>query len=118
VVTNPTNPIDRAALRELAPGTSRVQSVIVRAQETLLRLAYPGGLHVVVSLPSVPQHGGESHRSLAAIRPLAVRMNNRPAVVDCSVLGTSRTGPRRVRISVAQALELCASGVHTVFCTD
>jgi hypothetical protein len=118
VVTNPSDPIDRAALRELAPGTSQVQSVIVRAQETLLRLGYPGGLHVVASLPPVPQHGVESHRSLEAMRPLAVRMNNRPAAVECSVLGTTRTGPRRVRISMAHALELCASGVHTVFCTD
>jgi hypothetical protein len=111
-------PIGLAALRELAPGTGRVQSVVVRTQETLLRLGYPNGLNVVVALPEVPRGGAESDQDLDQIHPLAVRMRHGRAAFDCSVLGTSTTGPRRIRISVTQALALCASGVHTVLSTE
>ncbi len=102
-------------MRGLVPGT---ESVIVRAQETLLRLGYPDGQQILVSLPAAPRPQVETDCSLVAIRPLAVRMSNRPAALDCSVLGTSKAGPKRIRITIAQALGLCASGVHTVFCTE
>lgn len=111
-------PLDLAALRELAPGTGRVQSVAVREHETLLGLGYPNELHLVVSLPALPQPGLASDGSLQGVRPLAVRMSNRRASLDCSLLGTSRSGPERIRISIAQALGLCATGVHAVFCTE
>lgn len=114
----PTTAIGLAAFRELAPTTGRVQSVVVRTQETLLRLGYPNGLNVVVAVPAVPHQGADSEYRLDGIRPLAVRMRHDRAALDCSVLGTSTTGPRRVRVSVAHALSLCASGVHTVMCTD
>lgn len=118
-MTPPTTPIDLVALRELAPGTGRVHSVSVGKDETLLRLAYPHGLHLVVSVPAVPQWTHASNWGLQAIRrPLAVRMSNKRTGFDCSVLGTSRTGPRRIRVSTGQALSLCASGVHAVLCTD
>ena len=113
----PATAIALAALRELAPTTGRVQSVVVRTQETLLKLGYPNGLNVVVAVPEVPHGGAESDHGLDGIRPLAVRMHHGGAAFDCSVVGTSTTGPRRIRISVAHALSLCASGVHTVLCT-
>ena len=118
-MTTSTTPIDLVALRELAPGTGRVHSVSVGKDDTLLRLAYPRGLHLVVSVPAVPQWTHASNWGLLAIRrPLAVRMSNRPTGLVCSVLGTSRTGPRRIGISASQALSLCAAGVHAVLCTD
>ncbi len=113
-----TAPIDLATPGELIPGTARVQSVIVAAQETLLSLSYPRGLQVVVALPVVPLPAVENDCALEAIRPLAVRMSNRQDALDCSVLGTSRNGPQRIQISVAQALGLCESGVHAVLCTE
>ncbi len=112
----PTTPIGLAALQELAPGTGRVQSVVVRTKETLLSLGYSNGLNVVVTVPEVLHGGSEGDPGLDGIRPLAVCMRHDRAAFDCSVLGTSTTGPRRIRISLAHALTLCASGVHTVLC--
>ncbi len=112
----PAAPIGLTALREVSPGTGRVQSVDVRTQETLLSLGYPNGLNVVVTVPEVLYGGTEGDPGLDEIRPLAVCMRHDRAAFDCSVLGTSTTGPKRIRISLAHALALCASGVHTVFC--
>jgi len=71
-----TTTIGLAALRELAPGTGRVQSVMVGTQGTLLKLGYPNGLHVLVAIPEVPQRVPQGDCSLGAMRPLAVRMSN------------------------------------------
>jgi len=118
-MTTSTTPIDLLALRELAPGTGRVCSVSVGKDDTLLRLAYPRGVQLVVSVPAVPQWSHGNNWALLAIRrPLAVRLSNTRTGLDCSVLATSRIGPRRIRISIGQALSLCASGVHAVLCTD
>jgi hypothetical protein len=111
----PTAPEATATLRELASGTARVRSVVVRAEDTLVGLAYPGGRDLVVAIPSVPHQDTDRAQG---IRPLAVRMRHAGETLDCSVLGTSTTGPRRVRISLAHALALCASGVHAVVCTQ
>ena len=117
--TTSTTPISLLALRELAPATGRVCSVSLGKDDTLLRVAYPRGLQLVVSVPAVPGWILANNWGLLAIRrPLAVRLSNKPTGLDCSVLGTSRTGPRRIRISTAQALSLCVSGVHAVLCTD
>ena len=116
-MTTPATPVELTALHELPPGTGRVHSVVKRAGETLLRLGYPGGLRVVVVVPDDPRHGAEEHRGLRGNRPLAVRMTVRRASFECSVLVTSRTGPRRLRISTPLALRLSAMGVHTVLCT-
>jgi hypothetical protein len=115
-----TSPAPTAAhgLRDLPRGTGRVLSVIVRAEETLLSLGYPGGRRVLVAVPNASSPDGGDERSLRALRPLAVRLANKQAAFACSVLGTTRTGPRRVEISLTQALRLCAGGVHTVLCTD
>jgi hypothetical protein len=114
-VTTPATPVELTALHELPPGTGRVHSVVKRAGETLLRLGYPGGLSVVVVVPEDADHGAEEHRGLR--RPLAVRMTVRRASFECSVLVTSRSGPRRLRISTPLALRLSTMGVHTVLCT-
>lgn len=104
-------------LRELQPGTGRVQSVVVRHQETWLCLDYPHGRRLTVVVPGVPHDDPEGEVWHDGMRPLAVRMSNRRATFDCSVLATSASGPRLVGISIAQALALCASGVHAVFCS-
>jgi hypothetical protein len=94
-----------------------VHAVERRAGETLLRLGYPGGVRVVVAVPELARHDSKEDRGLKGSRPLAVRMTNRRASFECSVLVTSRTGPRRLPISTALALRLSAMGVHTVLCT-
>ena len=116
-MTTPATPVELTALHELPPGTGRVHSVVKRAGQTLLRLGYPGGLRVVVVVPEDRSHGSEEHRGLSGNRPLAVRMNVRRSSFECSVLVTSRTGPRRLPISTPLALHLSAMGVHTVLCT-
>jgi hypothetical protein len=95
-----------------------VLSIIARAEETLLSLGYPGGRRALVAVPAASGPDGDDECSLRALRPLAVRLSNKPEAFACSVLGTTRTGPRRVEISLALALRLCAAGVHTVLCTD
>jgi len=117
-VTRPASTVAQALPHELERGTGRVQGVIVRAGETLLRLGYPHGRDVVVAVSAVPLEVAETEPSMEGIRPVAVRITNSRAGFACSVLATSATGPRRVRISIAQALGLCASGVHTVLCTE
>lgn len=101
------------ALQEHAPGTARVRSVAVRAHEIWLTLDYPGGREIVVALPGVAPRD-QTTESHGLTRPLAVLIRNRHAQVDCSVLGTSEQGPKRVAITVEQALALCGDGVHTV----
>ena len=116
-MTRPAPTADHA-LRDLPAGTGRVLSVIDRAEETLLSLGYPGGRRVLVAVPVSSGPDGDDGCSLGALRPLSVRLSNKPAAFACSVLGTTRTGPRRVEISLTQALRLCAAGVHTVLCTE
>ena len=116
MTTTPT-PVELTALHELPAGTGRLHSVVKRAGKTQLRMGYPGGLEVVVVVPDDPRHGAEAHRELRGNRPLAVRMTVRLDSFDCSVLVTSRTGPRRLRISTPLALRLSTMGVHTVLCT-
>jgi hypothetical protein len=113
-----TTRVSPCALRELQPGTGRVQSVVIRRQETWLCLDYPNGRYFTVVVPGVPDDDLEGDVWRDGVRPLAVRMNNRRATFDCSVLATSGSGPRLVGISIAQALALCASGVHAVFCSE
>jgi hypothetical protein len=113
-----TSQSDTVAPHELGAGTGRVQSIAVGPDETWLNLGYPDGRQITVTVPGVPQYSTENDFRLDAIRPLAVRMSSRGPAVDCSVLGTSESGPRRIGLSLAQALGLCASGIHTVFCSE
>lgn len=109
-------PVEQTALHELPLGTGRVHAVVRRAGETLLRLGYPGGVRVFVAVPALDRDDVKDG-GLRGGRPLAVRLTNRGASFECSVLVTSRTGPRRLPISTALALRLSAMGVHTVLCT-
>ena len=49
-------------------------------------------------------------------RAVAVTVDGSPPPHESVLLGTSRRGPVRRRVSLASALALCASGVHTVVC--
>ena len=114
-MTTPARDLAPPAWHELALGTARVRSVIVAHGETVLGLDYPGGLRGTVAVPAVPRR--ESDPGVRGIRPLAVRITDR-GWFECTLIGTSRTGPRRARISLPLALSLCASGIHTVLCTE
>jgi hypothetical protein len=115
IKTRPVRPVSLEVLRVLAPGTARVQHTVVEGHETVVTLAYPQGREVEVRVPALPT-GDEGVAGLQ--RPLAVHVDNRDRRIDCSVLGTSPSGPRRLRISLVQALALAHSGVHTVFVTS
>jgi hypothetical protein len=116
-VTTPTAHGELTALHELPPGTGRVHAVVRRAGETLLTLGYPGDVRVVVALPKPARDDAKADGGLRGGRPVAVRMTNRHGSLECSVLVTSRIGPRRLPISTALALRLSAMGVHAVLCT-
>jgi hypothetical protein len=115
IKTRPVRPVSLDALRVLAPGTARVQRTVVEGDETLVTLGYPQGREVEVRVPGVPTRD----EGVAGLRrPLAVHVDNRHERVDCSVLGTSPSGPCRLRISLGHALALAHSGVHTVVVTS
>src|SRR4051794_14493540 len=97
------------------PGTARVQRTTLHGDETLVTLGYPRGQQVEVRVPVVP---AGPHEIAGLRRPLAVHVDNRREQVECSVLGTSWSGPRRLRISLGHALALAHSGVHTVVVTS
>jgi hypothetical protein len=113
--TLPVRPVTLDVLRVLAPGTARVQRTTLHGDETLVTLGYPRGQQVEVRVPVVP---AGPHEIAGLRRPLAVHVDNRREQVECSVLGTSWSGPRRLRISLGHALALAHSGVHTVVVTS
>jgi hypothetical protein len=114
IKTRPVRPVSLDVLRVLAPGTARVQRTVVEGDVTLVTLGYPQGREVEVRVPGVPT----GDKGVAGLRrPLAVHVDNRHERVECSVLGTSPSGPCRLRISLVNALALAHSGVHTVFVT-
>lgn len=107
--------LSAAALQGLGPGTARVEAVVVGEHETLMRLGYPRGRQVAVSVPEVPRRSsGVARHPARDVRLLAVLMRNGPSTLECSVLCASKDGPARVPIDLAEALALCDSGVHTV----
>jgi hypothetical protein len=111
VGTAPVTTVER--LRDLPPGTAYVETVTVQGEETLVRLRYPGGRVVVVSVRARPNPADLRHPP-AVRRLLAVQIHAIGGMVHCSVVGTSRTGPRRVPIGLVHALTLAQSGVHAV----
>ena len=115
IKTRPVRPVSLEVLRVLAPGTARVHRTVVEGDETLVTLDYPQGREVEVRVPGTPTR---DHGMAGLQRPLAVHVDNRNERVECSVLGTSPSGPQRLRISLVQALSLAHSGVHTVFVTS
>lgn len=51
----------------------------------------------------------------AGVRPLAVQLRRHGDELKCTVLCASRTGPKRVPVSVASGLVLCQHGVRSTF---
>jgi hypothetical protein len=116
-VVDHTPPIGLDTLRRLAPGTARVLAAVVGENETLVTLGYPRGRDIVVRVPEVPRPG--DYDAPSGLRNvLAAQIRNGAARTDCTLLATSWGGPRRVPISVTQALALAHSGVHTVLLSD
>lgn len=100
-------------LRSSARGTAYVEAIDVRAEHTLVRLAYPFARHVELTVPTTPDPA-----PVAGIRrPLAVQVRT-GEVLDCSVLDRAETGPTRRPISLRQALAFASAGVHTVFLAE
>lgn len=108
------SPVDASTLLGLARGTAYVKSVTFYGDETLVRLLYPAGREAEISVPTMPGPNDFGYPPELR-RLLAVQVHRKPTGVQCSVLGTSHTGPKRVPISMRQALALAWSGVHTVF---
>lgn len=102
---------------EVVPrGTSYVTDVRVTSGGAILRLTHPGGTGVV-ELDCLPQFP-DCNPPVGITRVLAIHIRSRREGLESTLIGTSPLGPRRVAISLARALGLACSGVHTVFRTD
>jgi hypothetical protein len=106
--------VDACSLLELERGTAYVESVTLDSDATTVRLLYPMGRRGQIVLPAVP--GRDEFRRPANVdRLLAIDVRRDALGVHCSAIGTSRRGPRRLPISLSQALAYAHLGVHTVF---
>lgn len=107
--------VSAEALPQVEPGTAYVSDVMRDGPVTWVRLKYANGVHVNVETICE----GRSPRRVcvpATIeRLLAVNVRVNALGIRCSVVGTSRSGPRRVPITLDDALELADVGTHTVF---
>jgi len=102
---------------DVAPrGTAYVTEVRVSGAGVVVTLKYPGGTHVV-EIGCVPRPEDREMPD-AVTRVLAASIRSRGAAFECTVLGTSLEGPVRLGITLAQALALASSGVHTTFRID
>lgn len=99
-----------------APRTAYVDRIQFEDAGVTVRLSYPSGRVAVVAFDRVPIDD-DQHVPADLSYPLAVSVQYDEAATVCSVLGASPGGPRRVPISLARALALAHSGVHTVFHT-
>jgi len=95
------------------PGTAYVTDVRVSGAGVVVTLQYPGATHVV-EIGCVPRPEDKEAPG-AVTHVLAASIRSRGAAFECTVLGTSPNGPVRLGISLAQALALARSGVHTTF---
>ena len=82
-------------------------------QGTELTLRHPSGELSRLRVPTRADEAAARVDAAAMRRALAVTVGGR-APHESVLLGTSRRGPIRRRVSLASALALCASGVHTV----
>ena len=80
---------------------------------TELTLRHPSGELSRLQVPSRADVAAAKVDSSAMRRAVAVTVGG-SAPHESVLLGTSRRGPVRRRVSLASALALCASGVHTV----
>lgn len=99
-------------LRDQAPGSAYVDSVVLDGSETVVTLRYPGGHLVEVTMPWALAEGVDAPPPLVQV--FAVHVFN-VFGVDCAAIGNSAAGPQRTAISLEKAVALAASGVHTVF---
>jgi hypothetical protein len=104
-------------LAELAPGTAYVERVAFEQSETLVVLRYPFGRTLTVSIVAA-RHQWDHEKSPEWGRPVAVQVRIDQDGVRCTVVGASRGGPRRTRITLAQGLSLAEAGAHTVFVAE
>jgi hypothetical protein len=104
------------ALLALERGTAYVESVSFDRDVATVQLLYPMGRRSQIALPVVPRRE-EYKRPTNVDRLIAVDVRREVAGVQCSAIATSRRGPARVPISLAQALAYAHVGVHTVFRT-
>lgn len=88
----------------VAPGDSGLAMV----------LRGPWGESVECSLPVDPDVEAAQGALARVVHPPAVAVRRGIDSYECSLLGTSPDGPRRVTLSFGGALELVRSGVHAV----
>jgi len=98
----------------LERGTAYVESVAFDSDRALLQLRYPLGRTVCITLPTAPKRG-DAVRPPALDRVLSVDVRRDIDGVHCSAVGTTRKGPRRLPVTLEQALALAHQGVHAVF---
>jgi hypothetical protein len=99
-------------------GSAVVTSITWTPEGTRLNMKSPTGTdtHLVPAIFPDPAAGRSD--SAAVRRPLAMIIRYGQSSADCVLLGTSRRGPIRRGTSLASALALCDSGVHTVVVWD
>lgn len=93
--------------------TALVVALNASGQGTELTLLHPSGELSRLQVPTRADEAVARIDASAVRRPLAVRVAG-STPHQSLLLGTSRRGPIRRRVSLASALALCASGVHTV----
>jgi len=105
---------DARPLFALERGTAYVESVAFDSDRAWVQLRYPMGRTVRIVLPTDPKRGDAGCPS-ALDRVLSVAVCRDIDGVHCSAVGTSGKGPRRLPVTLEQALALAHQGVHAVF---
>jgi hypothetical protein len=102
------------ATTERLNGTAVV--IAVRPAKGVCRvdLRYADGRTIALDIPVEPDLVAGRRDATAVRRSLAVRLSVDPPYDGCWLLGTSRRGPTRRRVTMGSALALAASGVHSV----
>jgi len=103
-----------ATTTERLNGTAVVVAVRPANGHSRVDLRYADGGTIALNLPAAPDPSAGRRDATAVRRALAVRLCIDPPYDGCWLLGTSRRGPTRRRVTLGSALALAASGVHTV----
>lgn len=99
---------------KIAPrGTSYLTDLKLTETGVAARLRHPGGITDIEfdCAPAVVDRSAD----LGLDHLLAVDIRSSAGTLSCSVLGTTSSGPRRVSVTLGQALGFAKAGVHTVF---
>lgn len=98
----------------IAPrGTSYVTDLKVIDGGVAARLRHPGGF-TDIEFDCAPA-AVDRNADMGFRRLLAVDIRSSAGMLSCSVLGTTASGPRRVPVTLGQALGFAKAGVHTIF---